>query len=125
MLGARYGGWGELAKLYTGPPKMAGEVCTFCSARLRWFFGYSRCLTITVSPQGIHMRPMLAFRIGHPPLLIPWNAVLERRDRSLTLFPRLDLTIRSADQSRPVTIAFQGKRLVETLRRHAPGPASG
>ena len=124
MFGARYGGWGTLAKLYSGPLTIQGEVCTYSSARMRWFYGYSRCLTVTVSDKGIHMRPMLAFRLHHPPLLIPWNAVLDMRDRSLALFPRLDLTIHTDDPEQPLVIAYQGKRLVEALRRHGPARIS-
>lgn len=118
MLGARFGGWGEFAKIYRGPPSMAGEVCTYAGAHFRWFYGYNRCLTISISEQGIHMLPMFAFRMHHPPLMIPWDKVLEVQDKSVILFPRVEMTVASDDPAAPFTVNFKGKRLVETLGRY-------
>ena len=123
VLGARYGGWSALARQYLGPDTIAGDVCTYANARFRWFYGYNRCLTITISQQGVHMRPMFAYRLHHPPLLIPWEAVIQMQNKSVALFPRADVIIRSTDPAAPFTIGFKGKRLVETLFRNWPGPS--
>lgn len=118
LLMARIGGWRELAKLYGGPQNMSGEVCRFASARFRMFIGYNRCLTITVSGQGAHLRPMILFRMGHEPLLIPWDSIINLEQKGLALFPQADMIVRSANPERPFKISFYGKRLVETMMRH-------
>lgn len=116
---ARFSGWMKLAKLYPGADTSSGDRCGYASAGLRWLVGYNRCLTITVSAQGIHMRPMFMFRIDHAPILIPWDAVLKIEDKSLALFKRLDFTVRTDNPDKPATVSFYGHRLVNTLVRHA------
>lgn len=116
---ARFSGWMKLAKLYPGAGSASGDRCGYASAGLRWLIGYNRCLTITVSAQGIYMRPMFVFRIDHAPILIPWDAVLKIEDKSLALFKRLDFTIRTDAPDKSATVSFYGNRLVNTLARHA------
>lgn len=118
LLIARLGGWIKLAKLFPATQERSGEVCGYASARFRMFVGYSRCLTITVSQSGIHMRPMLAFRIGHDPIFIPWDAVQDIRQKGLALFPVLDMQVQLPDAAGTITISFFGRRLVETLARY-------
>ena len=36
---------------------------------------YNRCLTVHHAPEGIYVSVLLPFRLGHPPLLIPWSAI--------------------------------------------------
>ena len=116
---ARLSGWQELAKLYPGPRRISGEICRFASARFRLFIGYNRNLTITLSPQGLHIRPMPLFRLRHPPLLVPGAAILATERKGLSLFPTLDMMVRSGDPARPFKITFFGRRLVEAIERHA------
>ena len=36
---------------------------------------YSGCLTVYSSPEGLYLSVWLPFRLGHPPLFIPWDSV--------------------------------------------------
>ncbi len=36
---------------------------------------YNSVLTIHVSPEGLHLAVMKIFRLGHPPILIPWAEI--------------------------------------------------
>lgn len=115
---ARLSGWLELAKLFPGPGVIQGEVHRYSSARFRMFVGYNRNLTVTLSPRGIHMRPMLLFRTRHEPLLIPWDAVIGLEQKGLSLFPMLDALVRTPDPARPFRITFYGRPLTEALQRY-------
>ncbi len=121
---ARLSGWLELAKLYPGPASMQGEVCRYSSARFRMFVSYNRNLTITLSPAGIHIRPMMLFRTRHMPLLIPWEAVIKLEQKGLALFPMLDATVKTDDPARPAMITFYGRQLVGALQRHGESHAA-
>jgi hypothetical protein len=36
---------------------------------------YRNTLTLQPAPEGLYLKMLLFFRIGYPPLLIPWSAV--------------------------------------------------
>ncbi|MGE3247441.1 MAG: hypothetical protein AB7F96_09355 [Beijerinckiaceae bacterium] len=118
---SRLSGWKSLAERFpaAGPPQ--GEPCTWASARLRYIAGYNRSLIVHVSARGIHMQPMLLFRTGHEPVFIPWEAVEEVRERGLSLFPAVDVRISGAGGSGPLSIAFHGHRVAETILRYWSG----
>lgn len=120
---ARLSGWLELARLYPGPDRIAGEVHRFASARFRMFVGYNRNLTITLSPEGLHIRPMILFRLRHAPLLIPWTAVTELERKGLALFPMIDVLIDPGASGRPFKTTFYGRHLVTAIERYAAGNA--
>ena len=44
------------------------------SGRLGWV-NYNSCLTIHSGPEGIRLAVWAPFRLGHPPLFIPWSAM--------------------------------------------------
>ncbi len=39
------------------------------------FINYNNCLTAEAAPEGLHLSVWKLFRAGHPPLLIPWDAM--------------------------------------------------
>jgi hypothetical protein len=78
------GGWGQLGRRFRYPVNFKGPQWSFQSGRMRWVAGYTHCLTLGASDQGLFMSVILPFRIGHPPLLIPWAEI---RVEQGTLFP--------------------------------------
>ncbi len=36
---------------------------------------YSSCLTVYVSKDGLYLSVWPMFRLGHPPLFLPWSAI--------------------------------------------------
>lgn len=69
---ARVGGWATLATVYEYSGEFRGESLRFQSARMRWGTNYGSCLTVGANPRGLYLAVFFIFRIGHPPLLIPW-----------------------------------------------------
>jgi hypothetical protein len=75
-------GWRRLAERFPAPPIVDGEKYASQSLRLSLLGSYNRCVHVTVGEKGLHMVPMILFRLLHPPILIPWTDIsaCERRD---------------------------------------------
>ena len=70
-------GWRRLAGRYPAaarPEVTARRVATATSARLG-VVNYNGTVHVGVSPEGLHLSVMSIFRVGHPPLLIPWDEI--------------------------------------------------
>lgn len=67
-------GWRRLARQYrhAGAPK--GQPLGAFWAMLGPV-NHRGTLTIQAAPEGLYLSVMVFFRIGHPPLLIPWHAI--------------------------------------------------
>ena len=50
---------------------------------------YGSCLTVVVSPVGLYLRVLPLFRVGHPPLLIPWADLHGLREKKFLWLWRL------------------------------------
>jgi len=69
------GGWRRLARTYPAPPgKPEGRKFSGQSGGFGWC-NYNRCLTIHTSPEGLRLSIMFLFRLGSPPILIPWGEI--------------------------------------------------
>src|SRR5437867_2949527 len=73
------GGWGELGRRFRYPENFKGSRWSFQSGQMRWIAGYRNCLTLGASDEGLYMSVLLPFRIGHPPVLIPWAEIRVER----------------------------------------------
>lgn len=71
---SRLSGWSRLAKQFSDADFIADESAWFRSASLSGI-QYSSCLNFAVSGHGMRMSVILPFRIGHPPIVIPWSAM--------------------------------------------------
>jgi hypothetical protein len=82
---------------------------------------YGSCLIVGVDPTGIRLSILFPFRIGHPPLFLPWRAL--RIDPPSKWWWRTTLVVKAAQEG--VTLRFGGKRVVNGLwegaRKWAPG----
>jgi hypothetical protein len=68
---ALLGGWSHLAQYYQTQTTFNGQIWRFRSGRLGWV-GYNGCLTLGANDEGLYLAVFPFFRIGHPPLFIPW-----------------------------------------------------
>jgi len=68
------GGWRRLAESFPARGQPSGRRFVMQGAKVG-LVHYSGCLTICSSPEGLYLSVWLPFRLGHPPLLIPWHAV--------------------------------------------------
>ncbi len=70
-------GWAPLAEAYPAKTWPARGL------KVRWRSGgigavsYSSALNAAVTPEGLHLRPTLLFRAGHPPVFVPWAAFVD------------------------------------------------
>ncbi len=48
---------------------------------------YKACITLIVNEEGIGFSVLWPFRVGHPPLYIPWSDVNTSQVKFLYLFP--------------------------------------
>jgi hypothetical protein len=71
---SRMSGWALLAKRFRADSLRPEHTWIWQSARMRWSCNYNRCLTFGADPSGLYLSIMVLFRIGSPPLLIPWSA---------------------------------------------------
>ncbi|BDS07039.1 hypothetical protein NT6N_20790 [Oceaniferula spumae] len=66
------GGWHKLAKQYRRQHKPTGKKHFMASAKIG-LANYNNCLTLYTSPDGLYLSVWPMFRIGHPPLFLPWS----------------------------------------------------
>jgi hypothetical protein len=73
---SRVGGWSLLAKVYlTQADTLDGDSWKFQSIQMRWGTNYGNCVTVSANPLGLGLSVLFLFRLGHPPLLIPWSDI--------------------------------------------------
>ncbi len=71
-------GWRRLAARYPADAPPVHRVASQTSARIRWT-NYNGVLHVGVSREGLHLSVMALFRVGHPPMRIPWSAITNVR----------------------------------------------
>ncbi|MHA7777852.1 hypothetical protein [Roseibium sp. M-1] len=118
---AYLGGWAALARAYPAlePPHEPpmGQSWSWTSARFGLVTNYRNCVNVTVSDAGLYLRPVIFFRMGHRPILIPWRAIeaARRTDLYFTTMIRLDISLGNGSSRR---VAFYGKPLSEAIETH-------
>ncbi len=84
------GGWRRLGTRYACPDPISGTTWQFRSAAMSSrpdaFFGflrvsYGRCLKVIANENGLRLSIWFLFRLGHPPLFIPWSDILVSQER--------------------------------------------
>ena len=106
-------GWAILSKPFRFAGSFYGEAWPFRSARMRFLVHYGNCVTVGVDESGLYPAVFPIFRVGHPPLLIPWSEV-SSGERNL-IFKKRELRL-GHQESIPLCISVS---LVGTLRRSA------
>ncbi len=86
-------GWRQLARRYRLTNPVSGTTWRFQSAGMRCYSesGYGHCLTVTANEEGLGLSLFLPFRIGHPPLFVPWSEILVSQVRRFLFFNRVRL----------------------------------
>lgn len=70
-----WGGWSQLTDRYRGTSSKAEAKWGFESASMRRMAAYPGCLKFSVGREGLGISILFLFRVGHPPLLIPWTDI--------------------------------------------------
>ncbi len=99
MIG-RLSGWIALGQRFRAENRFHGKCWYFQYAQFRWSMNYSGALTVGADATGLYISIWPMFRLGHPPLLIPWPAIKIEMKRSFWLgdymevqFPEVPRTV--------------------------------
>jgi hypothetical protein len=111
---SRVGGWATLAEQYRCEETFTGPRWSFQRGQMRWMVGYNNCLNVGADPRGLYLSILFPFRLGHPPLFIPWRDISYSSKKVLWVkFVELRL-------GREVTIPFRiSNQLAEKLKTAA------
>ena len=104
------GGWIFLARKYPDRPFDAEQSFASSSAYLgRIIGGYRMCVSLSMNSFGLRLSIFPLFRFMHPPIVIPWSAVLNcAQTRFFGIFSALRLDV--AQWPRPIYVySFLGK----------------
>ena len=74
VLIARLSGWATLADVYRFSEHFNGYRWRFQRAQMRWGMSYNG-LTVGMNEKGLYLSVFFLFRMGHPPLFIPWRDI--------------------------------------------------
>lgn len=66
-------GWTGLAENYPGEPRYEGAL-VWASGKIGGV-GYNGVIRLGANDAGLHLAVLLLFRLGHPPICIPWRVV--------------------------------------------------
>jgi len=66
------GGWRILARDYRANSLFDGQKLWLKSATMRRWTNYNNCVNIGANKYGLYLSVLPLFRVGHPPLFIPW-----------------------------------------------------
>jgi hypothetical protein len=112
-------GWSALAKRFRAGPGPYGECKTagpfLYTVYLRYWTHYSSVIRLTAAADAMYLSVLLPFRIGHPPLRIPWDEIQFGRARRLWR-NYVVLTLGSAEQI-PMRIPERMARNLGILER--------
>jgi hypothetical protein len=90
LLTGKLSGWAALARRFGSTLPFPDQRWRWKSARMRWGANYNNCLTIGADPTGLYLSPFFFFRIGHPPLFIPWAEISIRGRRKIMFIECVD-----------------------------------
>lgn len=96
----RFSGWARLAERFQAPGRFEGPTSPFCSANMGAGFqpvNYGTCLTLGADASGLYLDVFPLFRVGHPPLLIPWREVRVGERKKAWMMEMVTLHLGRAD----------------------------
>jgi hypothetical protein len=112
---SRLSGWSTLSNRFSATLPFSGQKWNWQSARMRLGTNYGNSLIVGADPSGLFLATIFVFRIGHTPLLLPWNEVSIRRRWQVLSFRYLELTLGREEQ---IPFRLNG-RLADRIRSAA------
>jgi hypothetical protein len=116
MFLSRASGWHGLAQRFACPVAPAGETHSAQSAMFGWA-RYKSTVTVTIADQGVHLALFFLFKMGHPPILIPWSEIESAETSSYLFFKTTRLKLRSGvtidvwgGSAEPLKAAFEKRQ---------------
>ncbi|MBD2715242.1 hypothetical protein KBK19_09365 [Microvirga sp. STR05] len=107
-------GWQRLANYFRAAAPLPGSLVTLTQASIGGM-SYRNALEAAVSAQGLALQTGFLFKVGHPPLLIPWSAIGPFRATSFLWTTIYSTTVQTPAGS--VALRFVSPYLMEAARR--------
>jgi hypothetical protein len=89
---ATIGGWTALASHFRSAEPPQGKAFSMQSGRVG-IVDYGSCLNIRVNEAGMYLAVFPLFRVGHPPLFIPWSEFGACQTRSKFFWTFVEVSI--------------------------------
>jgi hypothetical protein len=86
-------GWSALSHRFRNSGAFYSYQWPFQSIRMRTLMGYNNCANFGADENGLYMAIFPFFRVGHPPLLIPWSEIQVVRGNSGLIFKKKKLLL--------------------------------
>lgn len=68
-------GWHSLAERYKTDRMFPDHKRRMRSAKMRFSASYNNVLTLASDLEGLYLGVFVVFRVGHPPLFVPWSEI--------------------------------------------------
>jgi hypothetical protein len=94
---SRIDGWHLLAQRFRTEAEFTGPIYRWFNAAMRWGIRYNSALKVGTNVEGLYIAPLILFRMGHPPLFIPWSEISVGSSPWYDLFS-ITLTLGRAEQ---------------------------
>lgn len=115
-------GWSDWARIYRCERELTGKLYSGRSGRFSLQGSYSRILNVRLGHEGIGLSVMLPWRVGHPPLLLPWSKVVGVEEKNYFLFKILRITISDVGRTFSFGLPLSAKPEFETKTLGFRGP---
>jgi hypothetical protein len=113
---SRVGGFPKLVTHYGQRSTFVGQKWHWQSATIGWV-NYGSCLTVGANATGIYIAPSAIFRLGHPPIVIPWSELQVDRLQWFWLMRAYPMR----PQARPDVVIRIPQRLFQRLAMASDG----
>ncbi|MGB8260433.1 MAG: hypothetical protein WCE75_08785 [Terracidiphilus sp.] len=112
-------GWQELARRFASESEPYGDTLSagpwFIVVYLRYWTKYGGVVRMRAAAGGLYLSAIFLFRLGHPPLRIPWNEIRVGRTR-YCMQNYVELTLGSEERI-PLRIREGTARMLGLLER--------
>ena len=115
----RFSGWHRLAQDFEATRQPNGQTLGWKSMRFGFSGNYNGTVNITPSFEGLHLQTVLPFRVGHKPLLIPWEYITLGEPQSVLLGKSISAEIAPKYGGSATKISFYGQNVIDALQKHA------
>jgi hypothetical protein len=113
------GGWHRLSLRFCAQGEPYGDTRTAgpfsYGVQMRYRLGYNNVIRITAAEDALYFSILFLFRIGHPPLRIPWNEI--HIDRDKFLWQRYIVLTLGNEEKIPMRISERMARKLGILER--------
>ena len=123
LLNSYVSGWRTLAESYAALNRLSEGVLTWKSGFFRSFARYNSTLHIKATESGLYLATGRFFRLGHSPLLIPWDRVLQANRRKVVgTFIELNIATSQYSDTDTIKLSLFGRgvadHLMPSLEKH-------